>query len=224
MSSSLHVGFLFLYTNSLLTLQAAVIGSILSKLCMFLSVDKGSSLISHTLVLILGMCFFAGGLRFSEQGFDQSKPNCRTTTIVTKHYVSCEPGSFFTIEHQRRCTTPSSSIPFCAQWCPRVKRCGSNQIYNENESWGECFTWLKQNLTQFFNRCPSSSSLVSSVCGSWTSFTQPSTQFTPVISCSSFGPINISTKIPSKRATDFLSKFPSILVLLQKDASSMGRL
>ena len=34
------------------------------------------SLISRTLVLILGMCFFAGGLRFSEQGLDQSKPDC----------------------------------------------------------------------------------------------------------------------------------------------------
>lgn len=44
---------------------------------LFLYVDR-DSLISRTLVLILGMCFFAGGLRFSEQGFHQSKPNCRT--------------------------------------------------------------------------------------------------------------------------------------------------
>jgi len=38
-------------------------------------------------VLVLGMCFFAGGLRFSEQGFGQSKhclvPRYQLRTVDT---------------------------------------------------------------------------------------------------------------------------------------------
>jgi hypothetical protein len=49
-----------------------VVGSILSNLCRCLTLRPWSRLISP-LVLVLGMCFFAGGLRFSEQGFGQSK-------------------------------------------------------------------------------------------------------------------------------------------------------
>jgi Ca2+/H+ antiporter len=53
-------------------------------------------------VLLLGMCFFAGGLRFSEQGFGQSKHllashccemlilavmiSCRATQLVFTHH------------------------------------------------------------------------------------------------------------------------------------------
>lgn len=49
--------------------QSALIGSILSKL-----------------LLILGMCFFAGGLKFSEQGFDQ------TTTQIHSSLLSISVG------------------------------------------------------------------------------------------------------------------------------------
>ncbi|KAG1827952.1 hypothetical protein EV424DRAFT_1345105, partial [Suillus variegatus] len=45
--------------------QSSLIGSILSKL-----------------LLVLGMCFFAGGLRFSEQGFDQSEVTFMYPTTV----------------------------------------------------------------------------------------------------------------------------------------------
>ncbi|KAG1762730.1 hypothetical protein EDD22DRAFT_890487 [Suillus occidentalis] len=45
--------------------QSSLIGSILSKL-----------------LLVLGMCFFAGGLRFSEQGFDQSELRQRYTSSL----------------------------------------------------------------------------------------------------------------------------------------------
>ncbi|KAH7884327.1 Sodium/calcium exchanger protein-domain-containing protein [Phlebopus sp. FC_14] len=44
--------------------QAALIGSILSKL-----------------LLVLGMCFFAGGLRFSEQGFDQTATQIHSSLL-----------------------------------------------------------------------------------------------------------------------------------------------
>jgi Ca2+:H+ antiporter len=51
----------------------AVIGSILSKLRTSGMSFRHLITILTFLVLVLGMCFFAGGLRFSEQGFDQSE-------------------------------------------------------------------------------------------------------------------------------------------------------
>ena len=48
-----------------------VVGSILNKSCKP-SVVPLSVFVHFVAVLVLGMCFFAGGLRFSEQGFGLS--------------------------------------------------------------------------------------------------------------------------------------------------------
>ena len=57
---------------------SSVVGSILSNLCKTFHgnaskyfTDPGLPI--QTSVLVLGMCFFAGGTRFSEQGFGASK-------------------------------------------------------------------------------------------------------------------------------------------------------
>lgn len=52
-----------------------VIGSMLSKLCTFIFIrppDLASFLRKKT-VLVLGLCFFAGGMRFSEQVWNPSE-------------------------------------------------------------------------------------------------------------------------------------------------------
>ncbi|KAF8134910.1 hypothetical protein EV363DRAFT_844327 [Boletus edulis] len=63
--------------------QSSLIGSMLSKICMFLHSSMPSIILpcSHTLVLVLGMCFFAGGLRFSEQGFDQTATQIHSSLL-----------------------------------------------------------------------------------------------------------------------------------------------
>ncbi|KAI6125085.1 hypothetical protein EDD16DRAFT_1474674 [Pisolithus croceorrhizus] len=57
--------------------QASLIGSILSKL-----------------LLILGMCFFAGGLKFSEQGFDQTATQVHTSLLSISVGVLLLPAAY----------------------------------------------------------------------------------------------------------------------------------
>jgi len=47
----------------------SVVGSILSNLRMGTNLHAMCPILIASLVLVLGMCFFAGGLRYSEQGF-----------------------------------------------------------------------------------------------------------------------------------------------------------
>ncbi|KAG2035262.1 Sodium/calcium exchanger protein-domain-containing protein [Suillus americanus] len=61
--------------------QSSLIGSILSKLrtsCLSLRHLITTLIFS---VLVLGMCFFAGGLRFSEQGFDQTATQIHSSLL-----------------------------------------------------------------------------------------------------------------------------------------------
>lgn len=57
--------------------QASLIGSILSRL-----------------LLILGMCFFAGGLKFSEQGFDQTATQIHTSLLSISVGVLLLPAAY----------------------------------------------------------------------------------------------------------------------------------
>ncbi|KAI5998865.1 hypothetical protein EDD15DRAFT_214484 [Pisolithus albus] len=57
--------------------QASLIGSVLSKL-----------------LLILGMCFFAGGLKFSEQGFDQTATQVHTSLLSISVGVLLLPAAY----------------------------------------------------------------------------------------------------------------------------------
>lgn len=57
--------------------QASLIGSVLSKL-----------------LLILGMCFFAGGLKFSEQGFDQTATQIHTSLLSISVGVLLLPAAY----------------------------------------------------------------------------------------------------------------------------------
>ena len=64
--------------SKLKLIRKKVIGSMLSKLREWsLTEAKRCKRISPNvfLVLVLGLCFFAGGMRFSEQEFDASKIN-----------------------------------------------------------------------------------------------------------------------------------------------------
>jgi hypothetical protein len=49
-------------------------------------------------VLVLGLCFFAGGMRFSEQGFDASKALGFLSWQITYEpslFISCNASAFF---------------------------------------------------------------------------------------------------------------------------------
>lgn len=75
--------------------QASLIGSVLSKL-----------------LLILGMCFFAGGLKFSEQGFDQTATQIHTSLLsisvgvlllpAAYHFALDDDGGEYTLAAQKK--------------------------------------------------------------------------------------------------------------------------
>ncbi|KAI6042503.1 hypothetical protein EDC04DRAFT_959647 [Pisolithus marmoratus] len=75
--------------------QASLIGSVLSKL-----------------LLILGMCFFAGGLKFSEQGFDQTATQVHTSLLsisvgvlllpAAYHFALDDDGGEYTLAAQKK--------------------------------------------------------------------------------------------------------------------------
>jgi len=69
-------------------------------------------------VLVLGLCFFAGGLKFSEQGFDPSKfGTARQFLTRSENTCSCYSDSLLSFELERRRRPPSSSLPFYVGWC-----------------------------------------------------------------------------------------------------------
>ena len=77
---SLLVCFIALTKLTRIDLLLPVIGTMLSKMCTLpYCSDIPSFHLIHLVVLVLGICFFAGGLRFSELGFDAS------TTLVDIH-------------------------------------------------------------------------------------------------------------------------------------------
>lgn len=59
---------------ALLIILIVVIGSMLSKMCTFSSLEFltyiAINIYTLLIVLVLGACFFAGGLRFTEQDFN----------------------------------------------------------------------------------------------------------------------------------------------------------
>lgn len=65
-------------------------------------------------VLVLGLCFLAGGMRFSEQGFDASKPGSLPPafSIVFTPTCSCYSGALIAAQHQcwRRVITSCVSL------------------------------------------------------------------------------------------------------------------
>jgi len=73
-------------------------------------------------VLVLGMCFFAGGLRFAEQGFDASE-----TPPSVKDFANCygcpsssrNANSFLPFEHQRRGCSHACGVPFLTELADR---------------------------------------------------------------------------------------------------------
>lgn len=69
------------------------------------------------LVLILGLCFFAGGLRFSEQGFDASEIQSTTHYSLIKLSSSCNTDLFVVTEHQRWRCIDSSCLSFFPEQC-----------------------------------------------------------------------------------------------------------
>lgn len=92
------------------------------------------------IVLVLGMCFFAGGLRFAEQGFDASEKDVAivedSADIYPSPSSSCDSNSFFTLEHQRRGCSHACSLPFLSELANAG--CNSNRSeigYFEHEPW-----------------------------------------------------------------------------------------
>ncbi|KAH7906844.1 Calcium/proton exchanger [Hygrophoropsis aurantiaca] len=72
--------------------QSSLVGSILSNL-----------------LLVLGMCFFAGGLRFSEQGFGQSAVQLNSSLLTISVIAVLLPGAFhFALTNTN--TTPESTL------------------------------------------------------------------------------------------------------------------
>ncbi|KAG9315183.1 hypothetical protein JVU11DRAFT_4310 [Chiua virens] len=55
---------------------------VINSVCSLTAPRAQYSLIAYTLVLILGMCFFAGGLRFSEQGLDQTATQIHSSLLT----------------------------------------------------------------------------------------------------------------------------------------------
>lgn len=84
-------------TNRFLTHILPVIGAMLSKLCKFEPYQQyGGSNVCHVSVLILGMCFFAGGMRFTQQDFDSSTSSPSQsiqTNKLTHRLYSCDANS-----------------------------------------------------------------------------------------------------------------------------------
>ncbi|KAJ7274366.1 hypothetical protein B0H12DRAFT_394158 [Mycena haematopus] len=60
--------------------QSSLIGSMLSKLRTFLSMTRATPLLVNA-VLVLGLCLFAGGVRFSEQGFDHAATKLHSSLL-----------------------------------------------------------------------------------------------------------------------------------------------
>jgi Ca2+/H+ antiporter len=95
------------------------------------------------IVLVLGMCFFAGGLRFKEQGFDASENDItllRTALTVTVVLVSsCDANSFFALEHQRWGCSYACSVPLLSELANRYNINRSESCYFKYEPWCKLF-------------------------------------------------------------------------------------
>ncbi|KAG0697388.1 calcium proton exchanger [Suillus ampliporus] len=59
-----------------------------------LTIVLSSCVIDPTLVLVLGTCFFAGGMRFSEQGFGQSAVQLNSSLLTISVIAVLLPGAF----------------------------------------------------------------------------------------------------------------------------------
>lgn len=66
-------------------------------------------------VLVLGLCLFAGGVRFSEQGFDPSEWRLAGGPLADSHLHSCDATALFPSLPQRRCRAPTRCIPLRSQ-------------------------------------------------------------------------------------------------------------
>ena|SRR6266403_24156 len=97
-------------------------------------------LILMNIVMVLGMCFFAGGLRFAEQGFDASKTVSPPGVMNLAEYpncpsFSCNADSFFTLEHQRWRCSHACCIPLLSELANRYSFDRSEISYSEDEPW-----------------------------------------------------------------------------------------
>ncbi|KIJ46077.1 hypothetical protein M422DRAFT_778583 [Sphaerobolus stellatus SS14] len=95
----LIVAIIALIQCKLSLVQSSLIGSILSNICTphTTSDYRVDNPIIYFAVLVLGMCFFAGGIRFSEQGFLLSAANVDTSLLILSVTGMLIPAAFFSV-------------------------------------------------------------------------------------------------------------------------------